>query len=61
MKHQAIDSSSRVWVVTRGPDGRLAEEIDPHLLPAATPELAEEIADSLLRDARSEIARTRLW
>jgi hypothetical protein len=61
MKHERIDPNSRVWVVTLGPDGRLSEQLDPACLCNLDPTQAQEIADALLSDARSEIARTRVW
>ena len=61
MKHELIDSSSRVWVVTLGPDGRLTEELDAQRLSGLDPAQAAEISDSLLRAAEMDVARTRLW
>ncbi len=61
MKHERIDPNSRVWMVTLGPDGRLSEQLDSDYLAALDPAQAQEITEALLSDARSEIARTRLW
>lgn len=63
MKHEKIDSKARVWVVMRGPDGKLQDELDPQLLTSLNPGLsAEEIADALVIAAgTAEIAETRLW
>ena len=47
----AIDDSARVWTVTMGADGCLAERLDPGLL-----------ADALVIAAgEDEVAATRLW
>ena len=63
MVYEAIDRGARVWTVTRGPDGRLQEDLDPELfaqLKAA--QSAEEIADALdAAVARREMARSRSW
>ena len=61
MKHDAIDGSSRMWVVTLGPDGRLTEDLDPDYLAALDPAQAQEIAEQLLTAAKLEVARTRVW
>ena len=66
MKHEQIDrldQKARVWVVTRGEDGRLHEEFDPSLLTRLNPgHSAEEIAEVLVTAAgEMEIAGTRLW
>jgi hypothetical protein len=48
---EQIDDRARVWVVTRGPDGRLEERLDPTLL-----------ADALtVAEGLREIAATRVW
>ena len=63
MVYEAIDRGARVWTVTRGPDGRLQEDLDPELfaqLKAA--QSAEVIADALdAAVARREMARSRSW
>ncbi len=66
MKHEhinEIDHKARVWVVTRGEDGRIQEEFDPFLLAKLNPgHSAEEIADVLATAAgEMEIAESRLW
>jgi hypothetical protein len=62
MKHQKIDAASRVWIVSRGPDGRLQEQIDPALLEGLSPAESAEIAETVIRAAAEvEIARSRLW
>ena len=63
MKHQKIDDKARVWILSRGPDGRLQEELDPQFLSvigaAAT---AEDVADVIaIAAGRMELAETRLW
>jgi hypothetical protein len=63
MKHQKIEDSARVWMVTRGPDGRLHDELDPRFLAAlGAAGSAEEVADVLVVAAgEMEVAETRLW
>jgi hypothetical protein len=62
MEHQKIDPASRVWIVSRGPDGRLQDQIDPAHLENLSPAEAAEIADAVIRAAGEvEIARSRLW
>ena len=59
MKLEKIDDKARVWIVMRGPDGGIQEELDPRLLSAQS---AEEIADALVAAAGAiEIAETRIW
>jgi hypothetical protein len=59
MKLEKIDDKARVWIVMRGPDGGIREELDPRLLSAQS---AEEIADALVAAAGAiEIAQTRVW
>ena len=63
MKHQKIDDKARVWILSRGPDGRLQEELDPQFLSvigaAAT---AEDVADVIaIAAGRMELAENRLW
>ena len=60
MKHERIDPAARVWIVFRGPDGKLKEELDAVRLES----LAEcgEIADELIKAAgETDAAQTRLW
>ena len=62
MEHQKFDPASRVWIVFRGPDGRLREQIDPAFLEALAPAESEEISDALIEAAGAvEIAHSRLW
>jgi hypothetical protein len=63
MKHQPIDDAARVWIVTRGPDGRLKDELDNDLLRAlADTDSAEEISAALIeRAGELQIAATRDW
>ena len=63
MKYEKIDGNERVWVVKRGPDGKLTEQLDPQLFAALHPELSEEeLADAIVIAAgTAEIAQTRAW
>lgn len=63
MKYEKIDGKERVWVVKRGPDGRLREQLDPQLFAALHPELSEqELVDAMIIAAgTAEIAETRAW
>ena len=42
MKYEKIDGNERVWVVKRGPDGKLTEQLDPKLFAALHPELSKK-------------------
>ena len=63
MKHEHIDDKARVWVVMRGDDGRLQEEVDPRFLLNLNPgHSAEQIADALVLAAGTmDVEETRLW
>ncbi len=66
MHHQRIpevDDKARLWVVMRGPDGRLQEQIDSGRLADLHPaQSAQEVADALLIAAGElEVAANRLW
>ena len=63
MKYEKIDGKERVWVIHRGPDGKLTEQLDPQLYAALHPELsADELADALVIAAgTAEIAESRIW
>jgi hypothetical protein len=63
MKHEKIDSKSRVWVVERGPDGKLQPQLDARLLAAARPDLSSAELDEalVLAAGTAEVAETRLW
>jgi hypothetical protein len=66
MHHQAIaaiDDKARVWIVTRAPDGKLQQQLDPGCAAALLPgQSAEEIADALVAVAgEMEVASNRLW
>jgi len=63
MEHQRIDDKARVWVVTRGSDGGLQEELDPQFLSSlGAAHSAEEVANVLITAAgEMEMAETRLW
>jgi hypothetical protein len=63
MKHQKIDDRARIWIISRGSDGRLQEELDPQFLSAiGAAASAEEVADLIAVAAgEMEIAETRAW
>lgn len=63
MKHQKIEDSARVWMVTLGPDGKLQEQLDPQFVAAlGNGHSAREVAELLATAAgEMEIAETRLW
>jgi hypothetical protein len=63
MEHRRIDDKARVWMISRGPDGRLQERLDPHFLAtlgeaASTEEVANLIA---IAAGEMEVAETRAW
>jgi hypothetical protein len=60
---EEISDEARVWTVTRGADGKLAEELDLSLLLKLNPNhSAAQIADALvLAAAAADIAETRVW
>jgi len=63
MKHEKIDDKARVWILTRGDDGKLHEQLDTQLLTEiGMAESSNEVADMLITAAgEMEIAQTRLW
>lgn len=63
MKHEKIDDKARVWIVMRGDDGKLHEELDAQLLTEiGMAESSDEVADMLIVAAgEMELAETRLW
>ena len=63
MKHEIIDDGARVWIVTRGPDGRLREEFDPTLLARLNPGYsAEQVAHALVVAAgEMDVSDNRAW
>jgi hypothetical protein len=63
MKHEQIDDKARVWIVTRGNDGRLEEDFDAGLLARLNPgHSAQEIANLLVTAAgEMDVAENRLW
>ena len=62
MKHQKIDRAARVWTVSRGPDGRLQEQLGPELLDRLNSAESDEIAEAIIRTAaEAEIAKIRAW
>ena len=56
MEYRKIDDRDRVWVVTRGPDGGLLDELDPRLVAllsaADSPEALLKRADEALYEAK---------
>ena len=63
MKHEKIGDDARVWVVTRGPNGRLQHQLDREAFEALhrgmnSAEIGEAIA---LAAGTAEIAETRVW
>jgi hypothetical protein len=63
MKYEKIDDKARVWILMRGPEGGLEEQLDPQYLSSlGAAHTAEEIADVLVRSAgEMELAETRVW
>ena len=63
MKHEKIGDDARVWVVTRGPNGRLQHQLDREAFEALHPGMdPAEIPDALAIAAGSaEVAETRVW
>jgi hypothetical protein len=63
MKHEKIDDKARVWMITRGSDGRLHDELDPRFLAALrNADSAEDVAEAVVIAAGElEIAETRAW
>ena len=63
MKHEQIDDRARVWIVSRGLDGRLDERLDPQFLTAlGAAQSAGDVADILaIAAGEIEIAETRAW
>jgi len=63
MKHEKIDDKARVWILMRGDDGKLHEELDPQLLTSiGMAHSSEEVANVLITAAgEMEVAETRLW
>ena len=63
MEYRKIDDRDRVWVVTRGPDGGLLDELDPRLVAMlAAADSPEALTDALVISAGElEIAATREW
>ena len=62
MEHQRIDPAARVWIVFRGPDGRLQHDLDPARLESLNPAESDEIADALMQKAgEMDVDETRLW
>ena len=63
MEHRKIDDKARVWIVSRGPDGRLQERLDPQFLTAiGCAASAEEVANLMaIAAGEMEIAESRAW
>jgi hypothetical protein len=63
MKYEKIDDKARVWILMRGPEGGLEEQLDPQYLSSlGAAHTAEEIADDHVRSAgEMELAETRDW
>ena len=68
MKLEKIDDKARVWILTRGDDGKLREKLDetrldPQFLSAiGAAATAEEVADVIaIAAGRMELAETRAW
>ena len=68
MKLEKIDDKARVWILTRGDDGKLREQLDdtrldPQFLSAiGAAATAEEVADVIaIAAGRMELAETRAW
>lgn len=63
MKHEKIDDKARVWIVTRGTDGRLEDRVDPQFLTAlGTACSAYDVANILaIAAGQMEVAETRAW
>ena len=68
MKHQKIDDKARVWILTRGPSGKLQDQLDesrldPQFLSAiGAAATAEELADVIaIAAGRMELAENRAW
>ena len=63
MKHEKIDDKARVWMLVRGDDGKLHEELDPQLLTSiGMAHSSGEVANVLITAAGElEIAENRLW
>jgi len=63
MEYRKIDDRDRVWIVTRGPDGGLLDELDPRLVALlAAADSPEALTDALVISAgQLEIEGTREW
>ena len=60
MKHERIDPAARVWIVFRGLDGKLQEELDEARLESLIE--SGEISDALIQSVgKKDAAETRLW
>jgi hypothetical protein len=63
MKHEKIDDKARVWIVTRGTNGQLEDQVDPQFLTRLdTACSAEDVANIIATAAgEMEVAHTRAW
>ena len=63
MKYEKIDDKARVWILMRGPDGGLEEQLDPQFLTSiGTAHTAEDIADVIaIAAGKMEVAENRAW
>ena len=60
---EAIHRKARVWMVTRGEDGRLEERLDPSFLAQIDEHRSiDDIVDALLTAAaEQDVAESRIW
>jgi hypothetical protein len=63
MKLEKLNSRDSLWMITRGPDGRLHDELDPRLIARlAAADSPEALTDALVISAGElVIAATRAW
>jgi hypothetical protein len=60
---EQIDDRAKVWMISRGADGRLEERLDPSFLARLEEaESAEDVADALvIAAARQDVEASRVW
>jgi hypothetical protein len=68
MRFEKIDDKARVWILTRGPSGKLQDQLDesrldPQFLNAiGAAATAEEVADVIaIAAGQMELAENRAW
>ena len=63
MKHEKIDDKARVWIVTRGSDGRLEDRVNPQFLTQLGAACsAQDVADVLaIAAGQAEVGENRAW